>query len=145
MRGKLAACSLAAVVMIGCSGADTAQPEITRSPAATSAPAASEPIGTADGGVTSTPAAAPVPGAPAPGGADAALGAPADPLAGAARITVSETRDAITAGNALVVDVRSAQAFAEGHIPGSINIPLDQLPSRLAELPRDKQIITYCT
>ncbi len=32
-----------------------------------------------------------------------------------------------------VVDVRTSQEFAEGHVPGSINIPLDQLPRRVEE------------
>lgn len=145
MKGKLAACTLSAVMMVACSGADTAEPEITRSPSATSTPAASEPLATADGAATSTPAAAPVPGNAAPGGADAALGAPSDPLAAAERITVTEAREAAAAGNAIIIDVRSPQSYAESHIAGSINIPLDQLPNRLDELPRDKQIITYCT
>lgn len=43
-----------------------------------------------------------------------------------------------------IVDVRSPQAYAEGHIPTAINIPLQELPGRLAALPRDKTIVTYC-
>jgi rhodanese-related sulfurtransferase len=44
----------------------------------------------------------------------------------------------------LLLDVRAIEEFAAGHIPGAINIPIDELRSRLDELPRDAAIITYC-
>jgi rhodanese-related sulfurtransferase len=44
----------------------------------------------------------------------------------------------------LVVDVRTAQEFSAGHIPGALNIPLDELRSRLDEFPRDREIAAYC-
>lgn len=43
-----------------------------------------------------------------------------------------------------LLDVRTAQEFASGHIPGAVNIPVDDLRSRLGELPRDRQIAAYC-
>jgi rhodanese-related sulfurtransferase len=43
-----------------------------------------------------------------------------------------------------VVDVREPFEFAAGHFEGAANIPLSALRSRLAELPRDKEIIVYC-
>jgi NADPH-dependent 2,4-dienoyl-CoA reductase/sulfur reductase-like enzyme/rhodanese-related sulfurtransferase len=43
-----------------------------------------------------------------------------------------------------LLDVRTPQEFASGHIPGAVNIPVDDLRSRLGELPRDRQIATYC-
>ncbi len=46
--------------------------------------------------------------------------------------------------NALVLDVRSPAEFASGHLPGSINIPLQQLRQNLASVPKGKQIITCC-
>jgi len=45
---------------------------------------------------------------------------------------------------AVLLDVRPRQEFESGHLLGAINIPIDELPDRLAELPRDRQIITYC-
>ncbi|MDE2118473.1 MAG: rhodanese-like domain-containing protein [Betaproteobacteria bacterium] len=46
----------------------------------------------------------------------------------------------------LILDVRSPQEYAEGHIPGAINIPYKQLGSRLAEIAshKNKEIVLYC-
>lgn len=43
-----------------------------------------------------------------------------------------------------VLDVRTPQEFAEGHVPGAVNITHDQLASRLAEVPKDKDVVLYC-
>jgi rhodanese-related sulfurtransferase len=43
-----------------------------------------------------------------------------------------------------LLDVRTALEFAAGHIPGAVNIPVDELRSRLGKLPRDRQIAAYC-
>ncbi len=43
-----------------------------------------------------------------------------------------------------LLDVRTPKEFADGNIPGAINIPVDELRSRLAELPRDRPIAAYC-
>ena len=50
-------------------------------------------------------------------------------------------------GEALVVlDVRTAKEFAEGHVPGAINISHDELEARLPELEadRDRDVVVYC-
>ena len=44
----------------------------------------------------------------------------------------------------LLLDVRSSEERALGCIPGSIHIPIDDLRRRLDELPRDREIVTYC-
>jgi rhodanese-related sulfurtransferase len=44
----------------------------------------------------------------------------------------------------LVLDVRTPQEYAEGHVPGAVNVPYDQLASRLAEIPKDKDVVLYC-
>ena len=46
--------------------------------------------------------------------------------------------------NALLLDVRPRQEFDAGHLKGAINIPIDELRRRLKELPKDRQVITYC-
>ncbi len=43
-----------------------------------------------------------------------------------------------------VLDVRTAEEFAQGHVPGAVNIPQDQVASRLAEIPKDKDVVLYC-
>ncbi|ROZ89094.1 rhodanese-like domain-containing protein [Gordonia sp. OPL2] len=46
---------------------------------------------------------------------------------------------------AVILDVRRDFEWRRNHIPGSIHIPLEQLPSRCDELPDDALIITFCT
>ena len=43
-----------------------------------------------------------------------------------------------------VLDVRSPEEYAGGHVPGAVNIPYDQITSRLAEVPKDKDVVLYC-
>jgi len=44
----------------------------------------------------------------------------------------------------LLLDVRTPLEYANGHIPDAVNIPVDDLRSRLAELPQDRPIVAYC-
>ena len=43
-----------------------------------------------------------------------------------------------------LVDVRTPKEFSLGHIPGALNIPIDDLRSSLNELPRDRDVAVYC-
>jgi len=52
-------------------------------------------------------------------------------------------RDKLAAG-ARVIDVRSPQEFAGGSFPKAQNIPVDSLPSRLGDLPKDRPIVLFC-
>jgi len=47
----------------------------------------------------------------------------------------------------VILDVRTPEEFAAGHVPGAINIPYTHLPSRISEVAdaADKDIIVYCT
>jgi rhodanese-related sulfurtransferase len=55
-----------------------------------------------------------------------------------------EARKLVAAG-ARLLDVRSPQEYAGGHLPGAVNIPVQELDRRLAELgPRDGALVTYC-
>jgi NADPH-dependent 2,4-dienoyl-CoA reductase/sulfur reductase-like enzyme/rhodanese-related sulfurtransferase len=47
-------------------------------------------------------------------------------------------------GSHFLLDVRTSQEYTDGHIPGAVNIPVDDLRSRIVELPRDRQIYAYC-
>jgi rhodanese-related sulfurtransferase/DNA-binding transcriptional ArsR family regulator len=55
-----------------------------------------------------------------------------------------ELKKRMTAGTVTVLDVRPAEEFALGHVPGAVNIPTAELKRRLAELPRSKEIVAYC-
>jgi rhodanese-related sulfurtransferase len=48
-------------------------------------------------------------------------------------------------GSFVVVDCRSAESFAKGHVPGAINIPYRTIDAKTtAAIPKDKLIVTYC-
>lgn len=57
---------------------------------------------------------------------------------------LKELMDDKTNETLFVVDVRSSDQFAEGHIPGSVNIPLQELVGKLSTIPKDKTVVTYC-
>ncbi len=46
--------------------------------------------------------------------------------------------------DALIVDVRTPAEYDLGHIPGAINLPIDDLRERLGELPPSRPIVVYC-
>jgi NADPH-dependent 2,4-dienoyl-CoA reductase/sulfur reductase-like enzyme/rhodanese-related sulfurtransferase len=47
-------------------------------------------------------------------------------------------------GDRVLLDVRTPGEFAAGHIPRALNIPVDELRSRLGELPREREVAVYC-
>jgi len=47
-------------------------------------------------------------------------------------------------GLVTVLDVRPTEEYQSGHIAGAMSIPLSELQDRLAELPRDQDIVAYC-
>lgn len=49
-----------------------------------------------------------------------------------------------TSGDALLLDVRMPEEFAQGTLPGALNIPVDNLRGRLAELPKDRELRIFC-
>jgi 3-mercaptopyruvate sulfurtransferase SseA len=71
--------------------------------------------------------------------------APANPVAEAPRISVADAKKAIDDGKAVLVDVRSAMNYQQEHAKGAISLPTPEVAARMSELPKDKQIITYCT
>ncbi|MFM7108067.1 MAG: FAD-dependent oxidoreductase [Planctomycetaceae bacterium] len=46
--------------------------------------------------------------------------------------------------DAFLLDVRTPEEFAAGHVPGAVNVPVDELRGRLGELPRDRRVLCYC-
>jgi len=47
-------------------------------------------------------------------------------------------------GAVTVLDVRPAEEYNAGHIPGAMSIPLKELQLHLSDLPRDQEIVAYC-
>ena len=61
------------------------------------------------------------------------------------RISLADLKKAVDAKQVLVVDVRDAFWYAEGHIPGAVNIPLEELQAKVSTLKGGKKaIVTYC-
>lgn len=52
--------------------------------------------------------------------------------------------DEVEGSESVLLDVRDADEFAEGHADGARNIPLNELRRRLDDLPRQRQILVYC-
>ncbi len=61
----------------------------------------------------------------------------------ASTVSVNEAYQMVQDG-ALVLDVRTVEEWNEFHVTNSMFIPLDQLPARLNEVPRDRQIVVVC-
>ncbi|MGA7987201.1 MAG: rhodanese-like domain-containing protein [Candidatus Dormiibacterota bacterium] len=59
-------------------------------------------------------------------------------------VSPKATSEALRAGGAVLVDVRERSEYAEARIPGSVLIPLAELPSRMGEIPADKDVYVHC-
>ena len=57
---------------------------------------------------------------------------------------VEHLKTQLDAGQQLtLVDVRSTEEYRAGHIPGAKSIPLEELPRRMTEIPRDTPVVLY--
>ncbi|MFJ6655545.1 ArsR/SmtB family transcription factor [Streptomyces sp. NPDC091377] len=74
-----------------------------------------------------------------PAARDAYLGA-SDTVA----LTDEELRARVAAGDAVVLDVRPADEYRAGHIPGALSLPVEDLTRRIDELPEGTDIVVYC-
>jgi hypothetical protein len=61
------------------------------------------------------------------------------------RIEPQEAKKALDEGTAIFVDTRDADAFNEATILTAVNIPVNEVESRMGELDKDTWIITFCT
>jgi len=62
------------------------------------------------------------------------------------RISAADLKKAADAGQVLIVDVRDPRSYADGHIPGSVNVTLDDLRQKVAVLKGAKKpIVAYCS
>ena len=58
-------------------------------------------------------------------------------------LTAAQVNKSLESGEFRVIDVRSASEFSAGHLPRALNIPLEELESRLAEVPAGKDVVVY--
>jgi len=66
----------------------------------------------------------------------------------ATRVTVDEVKERMNRGEQFAfVDTRNPQAWGESDVklPGALRVPANELEQHLAEIPRDRAVITYCT
>ncbi len=82
---------------------------------------------------------------PAPAGSTGASNQADIPYPGVPRTPLEEVKAKFDAETVLIVDSRSAEEYARSHIPGAISLPLSDLSAQNPDLPRDTEIITYCT
>ena len=61
-----------------------------------------------------------------------------------AAVAIAELRRLVDAGTVTLLDVRPAHEYRQGHIPSARSMPVAELERRLAELPRDRQVVAYC-
>ncbi|ACJ33906.1 Rhodanese-related sulfurtransferase [Anoxybacillus flavithermus WK1] len=59
-------------------------------------------------------------------------------------ISVDEAAQMMQKEDVVVLDVRTEEEYASGHIPGAILLPLQQLPDRVDELNKNKTYIVVC-
>jgi len=65
-------------------------------------------------------------------------------LLGGGGKTSSEDARELVASGATLLDVRTPGEYAGGHIDGALNIPVQQLGNRVAEVPKDQPVVVYC-
>ena len=59
-------------------------------------------------------------------------------------VTFQELRRLMREDDVTVVDVRPADEYEAGHIPGALSVPVPELKRRLRELPKRREVIAYC-
>lgn len=60
------------------------------------------------------------------------------------QIAADEVHTRLQTGDIVLLDVRPSIEYTAAHLPGALSIPLEELPQRLAELPTNALIVTYC-
>ena len=61
------------------------------------------------------------------------------------RITLAEAKKDFDAKAAVFIDTHAPEQYAQRHIPGSINVPANDIVPHLNKIPKGKKIIAYCS
>ncbi len=59
-------------------------------------------------------------------------------------VTVDELREAMQDERVILLDVRPTPEYQAGHLPKARSVPVTELEARLAELPKEREIVAYC-
>lgn len=61
------------------------------------------------------------------------------------RISIDDVKQLMAKKQVVLIDVRDPQSFADGHIPGAINVPFDHIPNYVDQWKKEKRLlVTYC-
>jgi rhodanese-related sulfurtransferase len=61
------------------------------------------------------------------------------------RISIDEVKALMAKKQVVLIDVRDPQSFAEGHMPGAVNVPFDHIPEHVEQWKKEKRLlVTYC-
>ena len=61
------------------------------------------------------------------------------------RISIDDVKALMAKKQVVLIDVRDPQSFAEGHMPGAINVPFDHIPNHVDQWKKEKRLlVTYC-
>lgn len=60
------------------------------------------------------------------------------------RVTVEQANEMVERGDSVVVDVRQLDEWQSGHVKGAIHIPVDDVLTRIDELPEGKNLLFIC-
>jgi rhodanese-related sulfurtransferase len=61
------------------------------------------------------------------------------------RISIDDVKALMAKKQVVLIDVRDPQSFAEGHMPGAINVPFDHIPNHVDAWKNEKRLlVTYC-
>lgn len=56
----------------------------------------------------------------------------------------SELEGRLARDEVFLIDVRPSVEYDAGHLPGAVRMPIEELPARLHEIPRDRPVVAYC-
>lgn len=65
-------------------------------------------------------------------------------LKGRMEVQVPEKAAAFDSGSTVLIDVRTAMEYENGHLEGAVHIPVDELRGRIQEIPKEKEVLVYC-
>ncbi|MDT7013961.1 ArsR/SmtB family transcription factor [Levilactobacillus namurensis] len=60
------------------------------------------------------------------------------------QLSITDITRELATGQPYLIDLRPADEYQVAHLPGAHNFPYDQIMQRLAEIPRDRELVVYC-